>query len=48
MAAYKGAVVMVLTERVDSGDENLVEGKKQENGSKGGEKVVTSKTYFRS
>ena len=47
MAAYKGAVVMVLTEFVDSEDEKPRRGKK-ENGSKGGEKVATSKTYFRS
>ena len=47
MAAYRGAVLMVLVELVDSGDENLVEGR-QENRSKGGEKVATSKTGFNS
>ena len=46
MAANKGAVVTLLTDLVDSDDENLVEGK-QENGSKGREKVATSKTNFR-
>ena len=44
MATYKGAVVMVLTELVDQMMKNLVEGK-QENGSKGGEKVASSKTF---
>ena len=43
MVAHKGAVVMVLTELANSDDEKPRRGK-QENGSKGGEKVGTSKT----
>ena len=46
MAAYKGAIKMGLTELVESDDEKPRRGK--DNGSKGGEKVATSKTYFRS
>ena len=47
IATYKGAVATVLTELSIQMIKNLVEGK-QENGSKGEEKVATSKTYFRS